>query len=69
VSLPPKRVPATACEVLTEQFYAWEKRGRGWRVGDYPVALEPPFRPFYGHYVSAEPIPDGAPVKSLRCDV
>lgn len=57
---PTKRAPVTAYEALTEQFYAWEKRGRGWRVGDYPVALEPPFRPFYGHYVAAAPIADDA---------
>ncbi len=27
---------------LTAQFYAWEMRGRGWSVWDYPVELEPP---------------------------
>lgn len=35
-------------ESLTEQFYAWELRGRGWSVAPYPVSLEPPFRPFWG---------------------
>jgi excisionase family DNA binding protein len=39
-------------EDLTRQFYAWEKRGRGWQVWDHPVELEPPFRPFWGHYRS-----------------
>jgi len=38
-------------EKLTEQFYAWESRGRGWLVFDSPVALEPPYRPFDGHYL------------------
>ena len=28
---------------LTEAFYAWERRGRGWDVHPYPVSLEPPF--------------------------
>src|ERR1035438_9314288 len=39
-------------EALTRQFYEWERRGRGWQVWDQPVALEPPFRPFFGHFVS-----------------
>lgn len=33
-------------EIVTFSFYAWELRGRGWDVAPYPVALEPPFRPF-----------------------
>jgi hypothetical protein len=33
-------------ERLTETFYAWERRGRGWFLWDEPVELEPPFRPF-----------------------
>ncbi|HVT03097.1 MAG TPA: hypothetical protein VHL58_06925, partial [Thermoanaerobaculia bacterium] len=36
---------------LIEQFSRWEERGRGWAVWPYPVDLEPPFRPFFGHYV------------------
>ncbi len=35
---------------LTEAFYAWELRGRGWQTYPYPVFLEPPFRPFPGYY-------------------
>jgi excisionase family DNA binding protein len=31
--------------VLSEAFSLWETRGRGWRVFDYPVNLEPPFCP------------------------
>lgn len=42
-------------EALTRQFYEWERRGRGWQVWDRPVVLEPPFRPFYGHYISGSP--------------
>ena len=34
-------------ESLSRQFYAWEKRGRGWEVFDYPVEIEPRPRPFY----------------------
>jgi hypothetical protein len=45
-------------EKLSEQFYTWELRGRGWRVYDTPVSIEPPFRPFYGHFVP--PIPSSA---------
>lgn len=34
-------------EIVTESFYAWELRGRGWDLAPYPVELEPPFRPFF----------------------
>lgn len=37
-------------EYLTFQFYAWEKRGRGWNLFDQPVELEPEFVPFFGHF-------------------
>jgi predicted DNA-binding transcriptional regulator AlpA len=61
-------------EALTEQFYIWEKRGRGWDLSDYPVVLEPPFRPFLGHYLANQPVADvgrrpgflGAMVEALR---
>lgn len=38
-------------EQLTEQFYRWELRGRGWKVFEQPVALEPRFRLFAGHFL------------------
>lgn len=41
----------TTRELLTRQFYAWEKHGRGWRVWHCPVELEPPFQPFLGYYL------------------
>ncbi len=41
----------TLPERLTEQFYAWELRGRGWQEFPRPVALEPPFRPFPGYFL------------------
>ncbi|HXI84705.1 MAG TPA: type IV secretion system DNA-binding domain-containing protein [Verrucomicrobiae bacterium] len=49
---------ASVHEILTEQFRQWEVRGRGWRVFDEPVYLEPPFRPFYGHYLPDIPAVD-----------
>src|SRR5262245_36146369 len=42
---------STPAELLTAQFYEWELRGRGWLVWDRPVDLEPPFRPFEGHFL------------------
>lgn len=53
-------LPATLEERLTQQFYEWEKRGRGWQVWDYPVELEPPFRPFFFHYAAPGPVFDDA---------
>src|SRR5580700_5779598 len=41
-------------ELLTRQFYEWEIRGRGWRVWPTPVVLEPPFRPFFGHFLEGQ---------------
>ena len=52
--------PRTVAERLTVDFYAWEKRGRGWDLWPYPVQLEPPFRPFLGHFGSFQPVPDDA---------
>lgn len=37
----------TLTDAVTASFYAWETRGRGWMLADYPVSLEPPFRPFF----------------------
>ena len=46
-------------ELLTEQFYAWEKQGRGWQVWNQPVPIEPPFKPFFYHYAPSDgPIDD-----------
>lgn len=49
---------ASVHEQLSEQFYKWESRGRGWQVFDEPVAPEPPFRPFNGHYLPEAPVID-----------
>src|ERR1019366_9663856 len=45
-------------EQLSEQFYKWELRGRGWTVYGEPVQPEPPFVPFTGHYLPDTPIVD-----------
>jgi len=45
-------------KMLAEQFYAWELRGRGWTVWPYAVSLEPPFRPFFGHFLPERSIVD-----------
>jgi hypothetical protein len=50
-------VPRSLVETLTEHFYAWERRGRGWDLWPYSVELEPPFRPL----ISGPDLPDSAP--------
>src|SRR5581483_6944122 len=45
-------------EKLTERFYEWEIRGRGWQIFDFPVRPEPPFREFEGHYLPAQRVAD-----------
>lgn len=46
-------------ESLSRQFYEWERRGRGWQVYDFPVELEPAFRPFYLSDANSEITDDG----------
>jgi hypothetical protein len=46
-------------QALIEQFYDWELRGRGVLVANTPVDLEPPFHPFFEHYVPEPYIDDG----------
>ena len=41
---------ASLHETLSDQFYDWELRGRGWTVWTQPVSPEPPFRPFHRHF-------------------
>ena len=43
---------------FTRRFYEWELRGRGWATYPYPVALEPPFQPFYSHHTPVEATDD-----------
>ena len=52
----------TPTELLTSHFYEWERRGRGWYLYDAPVALEPPYTPFFRHagiVAAARPVDDG----------
>src|SRR3989344_5507547 len=51
---------ASSQELLTENFYRWEKRGRGWRVWHDAVELEPPFELFFHGYAQAQPAIDDA---------
>ena len=46
-------------ERLTEAFYRFELRGRGWTRYEFPVALEPPFQPFFSHHVPHTVVDDG----------
>jgi len=45
-------------EHVTNQFYDWEKRGRGWQTWPDPVVLEPPFKPFLFHTPHSRPVVD-----------
>jgi hypothetical protein len=45
-------------EKLSDQFYDWEMRGRGWDVFPEPVRPEPPFRPFEGHVIKDAAVVD-----------
>jgi hypothetical protein len=49
---------ASAHEQLSEQFYKWEVRGRGWQMFGEPVYPEPPFQPFNGHFLPEAPAVD-----------
>lgn len=48
-------------QAVTDSFYAWETRGRGWMLAEYPLSLEPPFRPFFllpQHILTRAPVID-----------
>jgi len=51
-------VAVSTAAQLTQQFYEWEQRGRGWHKADYACDLEPPFAPFFGHFLPESPIID-----------
>src|SRR5258706_1785757 len=42
-------------EELTRRFYEWETRGRGALQWPTCIRLEPPFRPFQGHFIASRP--------------
>jgi len=44
--------------LLTKRFYDWEYRTRGYLTWPYPVSPEPPFKPFYGHFLPQVEIKD-----------
>src|ERR1700743_2224303 len=46
-------------KILTRQFYEWEQRGRGHTLVDFTAELEPPFIPFFGHFIDMPYIDDG----------
>lgn len=46
-------------EAISRQFREWEMRGRSGRIFQYPVALEPPFVPFTGYYLTKQRVDDG----------
>jgi hypothetical protein len=48
----------TIHEQLSERFYTWERRGRGWQLYGEPVYPEPPFVPFEHHALPEAPIID-----------
>lgn len=50
-----ERETVSTIELLTDQFYAWERRGRGWLLWDEPVELEPPYRPFFIPHRRSDP--------------
>src|ERR1043165_1459251 len=50
---------------LTRQFYQWETRGRGWLLCNYPVELEPPFRPVMFLDDTVENLQDDASVPTF----
>lgn len=39
----------SAIELATQQFYNWERLGRGYKLYPYTIDLEPPFQPFQRH--------------------
>ena len=51
-------------DLLTAQFYQWEKRGRGWTVWPAPVELEPPFKSFDAHVVPRQSVKDDGRIET-----
>lgn len=49
---------ATVHERLSQRFYNWEQRGRGWQVFPQSVYPEPPFTPFQNHQLPEAPVID-----------
>src|SRR4051812_17137466 len=49
---------ATIHEQVSERFYKWEQRGRGWQLYREPIYPEPPFVPFENHELPEAPVVD-----------
>lgn len=58
-------MPANLAKALVDQFYAWERRGRGWYKADVASDLEPPFEPFWGHFIESNAIIDDGKTPSI----
>ncbi len=54
---------------ITAQFYAWEILGRGWLYAPETIELEPPYTPFFGHYISPSTIRDDGMQHTLLSSV
>ncbi len=52
--------PLSPAERQLVDFYAWERRGRGWWVWPHAVEIEPPFRPFPPEFSNAPTLTDDA---------
>lgn len=48
-----------------EHFYNWEIKGRGYILFDYPIYIEPTYRPFYHSFVSNEAYIDDGKVPTF----
>jgi hypothetical protein len=48
----------SSAALLTQQFYEWEQKGRGWHKAQFSCDLEPPFAPFFGHFLPETDIID-----------
>ncbi len=55
----------SASDSLTNQFYSWELRGRGWLLYDEPIQLEPPFMPFIPYRPELKPFEDDGRKKTI----
>lgn len=55
----PSVLPSSLAQAITEDFYGWELRGRGWALGDSRIQLEPPFRPCTFRHRVGEIVDDG----------
>jgi len=49
---------ATIHEQLSQRFYKWEQRGRGWKLHGQPIHPEPQFVPFENHDLPETPVVD-----------